>query len=73
MDFLLRFIIGILVICAGLILLIRSYKIVQKIGYNDWAEEHLGGGGTYTLVKLIGITLIFISILLILGIIPLPI
>jgi hypothetical protein len=69
MGILLRIIIGIPTICIGLLLLVKSYKIVQKIGYNNWAEEHLGGGGTYLLVKLIGMFLMLLSVLFILGII----
>jgi len=69
MGFILRVLIGIIVIFAGIILLAKSYKVVQKIGYNDWAEEHLGGGGTYLLVKLVGMILILLAVLLIFGVI----
>ena len=72
MELFLRLIIGIPIMCIGILLLVKSYKIVQKIGYNDWAEEHMGGGGTYTLVKIIGMILVFLSMLGILGVIPLP-
>ncbi|MEK7447334.1 MAG: hypothetical protein AAB632_00835 [Patescibacteria group bacterium] len=72
MGLFLRLVIGIPVMCIGILLLVKSYKIVQKIGYNDWAEQHMGDGGTYTLVKIIGMLLIFLSMLGILGVIPLP-
>lgn len=69
MNFLLRMIVGIALMGAGLVLVVKTYKIVQKIGYNDWAEQHLGGGGTYLLVKLIGMVIMLVSILIILGVI----
>ncbi len=69
MGFLIRLIVGLGLAGVGIILLGKSYKIVQKIGYNDWAEEHLGGGGTYLLVKIIGILAILLAVLLIFGII----
>ena len=72
MGFVIKLIIGIPAICIGILLIVKSYKIVQKIGYNDWAEQHMGDGGTYTLVKIIGMLLIFLSMLGILGVIPLP-
>mgnify|MGYP001618123128 FL=1 len=72
MGLFLRLVIGIPVMCIGILLLVKSYKIVQKIGYNDWAEQHMGDGVTYTLVKIIGMLLIFLSMLGILGVIPLP-
>ncbi len=72
MQLVLRLIIGTLGIAAGIFLVAKSYTIVQKIGYNEWAEEHLGGGGTYTLVKFIGLVVILLAVLVILGLIPLP-
>ncbi len=69
MGFFLRLIIGIPIMIIGFLLLVKSYKTVQKIGYNNWAEQHLGNGGTYTLVKLIGLFLILLSVLFIFGVI----
>ncbi|RJO60514.1 hypothetical protein C4544_04900 [candidate division WS5 bacterium] len=69
MGFFLRFIISTIGILVGLLLIVKSYAVVHKIGRNNWAEEHLGGGGSYSLVKLIGMILIVISVLLILGVI----
>ena len=72
MGFLRRLLISFIVFLIGLILLVYSYKVVQKIGYNDWAESHLGGGGTYLLVKIIGMIAMIIALLLLIGLIPLP-
>jgi len=58
MSFFLRLPIGLLFTLVGVLFLVKSYKIVHFIGYNAWAEEHLGGGGTYTLVKIFGLFLI---------------
>jgi len=69
MIFLLRLVIGVIAILVGILLMSKSYTVVQKIGYNDWAEEHLGGGGTFLLIKIIGMVTILLAVLLIFGII----
>ncbi len=65
----LRILLGLVGVFVGFVFLIKSYKIVQTVGTNNWAEEHLGGGGTYMLVKAIGLAVILLSVLVILGII----
>ena len=67
----LRIILGLVGVLVGFVFLIKSYKIVQTIGTNNWAEQHLGGGGSYMLVKLIGMLVILFAVLLIFGIIKL--
>ncbi len=48
----------------------KTYALVGFFGKNDWAERHLAGGfgGTYFLLKLIGLILIFLSALYMFGI-----
>jgi uncharacterized protein YhhL (DUF1145 family) len=39
----------------GFLCLMKTLQIVTIIGKMPWAEEKLGPGGTYTMVKLFGI------------------
>jgi len=34
----------------ALLMILKRDKIVQFTGKMQWAEDHLGGGGTYTMV-----------------------
>ena len=69
MNILLRIIIGIAIALVGVAFLARTHKVVHMIGTNNWAEQHLGGGGTYTLVKLLGIVALVLALLFTFGII----
>ncbi|MFA6492898.1 MAG: hypothetical protein WCV58_02065 [Patescibacteria group bacterium] len=46
--------------CTAVAILILKYtdRVVRIVGKMDWAERHLGMGGTYTAWKLIAILLI---------------
>ena len=39
----------------GLVIMIYRYKIVQFTGKMEWAESHLGAGGTYNLMIIVGL------------------
>jgi len=51
--------------CVGLALLILKYTepIVRIVGKMDWAERRLGPAGTYTVWKLIAVTIIVGSLI----------
>ncbi|MDD2656831.1 MAG: hypothetical protein PHQ18_04690 [Patescibacteria group bacterium] len=59
---------GILVIALGAFMVIKTNWFVENFGHSSWAEEHLGGGGTYTLYKILGIVFIFGSLMAMTGI-----
>lgn len=60
--------VGIILILAGFLLVWKTHPIVDFTGHSDWAESHLGTeGGTYLLVKLVGILAIFFGLLAITG------
>ena len=61
MLFVTRFFIFALGLIIGLLLLKYMDKIVYTLGKNEWAEQKLGTGGTYTVWKLIGIGVIVLS------------
>lgn len=48
------------IICLALSIIILKYteKVVRLFGKTEYAEKYLGGGGTYTMWKLIGIGLV---------------
>ena len=67
---LLRVIAGLIGIIVGVILVIKSEWFLANFGRIDWAEIHLGAeGGTRLLYKLIGLTAILVSILIMTGLI----
>lgn len=54
-------------IFVGILILRYTDKIVNNVGYFDWAERYLGfggGGGTYNLWKIIGILVIIAGIVI---------
>lgn len=61
-------VIGIILILAGFVLVWKTHPIVDFAGHSEWAESHLGAaGGTYLLVKLIGLLAIFFGLLAVTG------
>jgi hypothetical protein len=62
-----RFIWGIISILVGVALVKYSFSITNFFGHLGWAEEHLGGGGTNSLYKIAGVTLIILSFLYMFG------
>lgn len=62
-----RYVIGILLIAIGIGMVWRTDMIIQVFGSSDWAEQKFGGGGTWTMYKLLGVVLIIVAFLLIFG------
>ncbi|MFA6533582.1 MAG: hypothetical protein WCT37_00240 [Patescibacteria group bacterium] len=61
---LLRIILGSIGMAIGFVVVWKSEWILQNFGGNAWAEHYLGSdGGSRLLYKLIGLGVIFISIL----------
>lgn len=50
-----KFVIFVLGIVVGSLILKYTEPIVRTIGKNDWAEQYLGAGGSYTMWKLIAL------------------
>jgi len=58
-----QIIIGLLGIALGFVIVWQNRYIVDHLtGRNAWAERTFGGAGTYTLIKLIGILVMFVSL-----------
>jgi hypothetical protein len=63
-----KYFFGILGIALGTFFVIKTEWFIQNFGTNSWAEQHLGtSGGTRLMYKLIGIGIIFISMMGITG------
>ena len=44
-----------------------SFPITNFFGHIPWAERYLGGGGTYTLYKIVGVIVIILAFLYMFG------
>jgi hypothetical protein len=54
---------GIIGIALGFIIIWQNRYIVDHLtGRNPWAERTFGGAGTYTLIKMIGVLIMFLSL-----------
>lgn len=54
----------IFLLACGLAVFILKYTepLVRMIGKNAWAEQYLGGGGTYTMWKLIALGIVIVAL-----------
>ncbi len=57
-----KFFLFVLAVIIGLLFIKYTDPIVRTVGKNDWAEQYLGGGGTYTMWKLIGVGLMILAL-----------
>jgi len=62
-----RILIGAVLLVAGILLVIFSQKIYNNFGPNRWAEEKLGGGGTVSLLRIVGAILILLGLFIWVG------
>lgn len=59
-----RYFIGILMVGAGVLLVLKTGWFIQNFGVNAWAEEKFGSsGGTRLVYKVVGILFIFFGFL----------
>ncbi|MSU76317.1 hypothetical protein EXS54_02515 [Patescibacteria group bacterium] len=52
----------------GILFIAKTDGVVGMTGRIGWAERHLGGAGTYTFYKLLGLACLIIGFMLITGI-----
>ncbi|HEX5429482.1 MAG TPA: hypothetical protein VFX17_00160 [Patescibacteria group bacterium] len=62
-----RFIWGLVWIAIGVGVIKYSFQITNFFGHVPWAEQHIGGGGTYTMYKIAGIVIIIFAFLYMFG------
>lgn len=58
MEFILKFLVFIVGIGAGVAMMYYNYQLVQLFGHQYYAEKYLGDGGTYSMWKILGILVI---------------
>ena len=56
-----RILIGLALVLLGGAMVIRTMWFTNFFGRIPWADAKLGGGGTYTLYKFLGIILCFVG------------
>jgi hypothetical protein len=60
--------VGFIGIIIGFLLVWKADWIYRNFGSIDWAEQHLGNeGGTRLMWKLVGLIIIFVSLLIMFG------
>ncbi|MFC1597948.1 hypothetical protein ACFL2M_00240 [Patescibacteria group bacterium] len=62
-----KYIIGIIMIAAGVIFIWKTDWFLKSFGRIGWAEQKLGAGGTWTFYKILGLIVIFGAFLVISG------
>ncbi len=58
-----RIVFGLLGAALSIVLVVYRERVVRFIGFINWAEEHLGSGGTYTLMVLIALLMFIFSLM----------
>ena len=58
-----KYVWGFLIIALGAIMVIKTNWFVENFGHSEWAEEHFGWGGTRLMYKVLGIAIIFLSLM----------
>lgn len=56
-----RILIGLLICAIGWLLVWKTQWLISIMGYVNWAEAHLGGGGTTLFYKLLGTAIIIMG------------
>lgn len=62
-----KYILTLLAIAGGTMMVAKSAWFVQTFGRSALGEKYLGSGGTYTMYKLLGITVIVVAMLAVTG------
>ncbi len=62
-----KFLIFLILLGIGLLMIIKTEGMVRATGEIGWAQRHLGGAGTYTLYKLVGLAIILIGMMYVTG------
>ena len=62
-----NFLIFVVTLAVGVVLIWKTEACVRITGEIGWAERNLGGAGTYSLYKIIGIALIIFGMMIVTG------
>ncbi len=62
-----KFIVGFIIIAVGFVMIWQTQWFINSLGRIAWAEQKLGGGGTWTFYKIVGVLAIFLAFLIMTG------
>lgn len=62
-----RYVSFFILMAIGIVFVWKTDGVVGIFGRFAWAERHLGGAGTYTFYKLLGVALIFLAMVIVTG------
>jgi hypothetical protein len=62
-----KYVIGILMIVAGVAFIMKTDWFVRSFGRVGWAEDKLGYGGTWSFYKLLGVGVIILALMIMTG------
>jgi hypothetical protein len=51
----------IILLLGGIVAVVYPFQIVKTFGHIPWAEQKIGGGGTYAFWRLTGVAMILLS------------
>lgn len=63
-----RYLMSLVMLAVGVLFIWKTDGVVGTFGRVGWAEQHLGGAGTYTFYKILGTLLIILAMLTVTGI-----
>lgn len=62
-----RYVIGIIAIALGFIFIWKTDWFINSLGRVAWAEQKLGGGGTWLFYKILGVVVIIVAFMIMTG------
>lgn len=62
-----QIILGLLITAGGVLLLKNNYQVANNMPI-AFAEQHMGGGGSYTAWKILGVLTVFVGLTVVFGI-----
>lgn len=62
MDIVVRILVLIIGLLAGVACMRYNYQLTRLFGYNDYAERFLGDAGTYSMWRILGVVIILGSL-----------
>ncbi|OGH65956.1 MAG: hypothetical protein A3B90_02995 [Candidatus Magasanikbacteria bacterium RIFCSPHIGHO2_02_FULL_41_13] len=61
------YLLGFIFMVLGVFMTVKSDWFLQNFGKSNWAEEHLGGDGSRSMYKILGVLLFFGSLMAMTG------
>jgi len=62
--FIVNFFVGLLIVGAGVLMIVKNYQLTNLFGRNNIFERKLGSGSTFMMMKLLGLFVVFLGFLM---------